>query len=402
MPKEHIYLDNHATTPMDERVLKAMLPYFVSQFGNASSGSHKFGWDAERAVKRARTQVADLLGARSPREIVFTSGATESNNLALSGVLEARAQGHDLRGLHIITSAIEHPCVLQTCEALVARGASVTKVRVGSDGLVPVSAVEAAIRPETVLISIMAVNNEIGTIQPVSEIGALARSRGVLFHCDAAQAAGRISIDVERDQIDLLSLSAHKLYGPKGTGALYVRRGRRKVELTAQQHGGGQEMALRSGTLNVPGIVGLGAAAELAQSSFEEEEGRLLELRNLFLVKTARRVSDCEVNGCLERRVAGNLSLRFSGVSGEALIAAVPSLAFSVGSACSTIQAKPSHVLSALRLNRKQIRETIRLGFGRFTTEAQVCEAAEQISAAVTRLRVGFGRMGASLQASPL
>jgi cysteine desulfurase len=391
MPKGHIYLDNHATTPVDPRVLDLMLPYFRECFGNPSSSSHAFGWEAERAVKRARAQVATLIGARSPREIVFTSGATESNGLALRGFMEARAGGFDLTGLHLITSAIEHPSVLQSCELLESMGAEVTRVGVSSEGLVSLAEVEEAIGPKTVLISIMAVNNEVGTIQPIKQLGALARRHGVAFHCDAAQAAGRIEIDVERDQIDMLSLSAHKLYGPKGVGVLYLRRRPQKIELARQQVGGGQEYGLRAGTLNVPAIVGLGAAAELAREERVEESRRLRRLRNRFVIEIDRKVSHYKLHGSFDKRVAGNLSLTFEGVPGEALISALPALAFSVGSACSSAKAAPSHVLSAMGISAQQIRGTIRLGFGRFTTEDEVIQAAKEIAEAVNRLRPGFG-----------
>jgi cysteine desulfurase len=293
--------------------------------------------------------------------------------------------------LHLITSAIEHPSILESTKALEAMGAEITKVGVGRNGLVSLSDVEAAIRPETVLISIMAVNNEVGTIQPIKQLGALARRRGLVFHCDAAQAVGRIDIDVERDQIDLLSLSAHKLYGPKGIGALYIRRRPRKIVLAPMQLGGGQEYGLRGGTLNVPAIVGFGGAAELANVGLETESQRLRELRNRFVIEMDKKVSNYKLHGSFEERVAGNLSLAFEGVPGEALISALPSLAFSVGSACSSAKASPSHVLSAMGLSPVQIRGTIRLGFGRFTTEAEVMHAAREIASAVERLRPGFG-----------
>jgi cysteine desulfurase len=381
----HIYLDNHATTALDERVFDAMLPYLKGSYGNPSS-NHALGWQAEKAVKRARLQVASLLGATSPREIVFTSGATESNNLALRGVMEAsRREG--FKGQHVIVSAIEHPSVLACCAELERAGASVTRVGVDSLGLVSLDEVHAAIQPQTQLISLMAVNNEVGTIQPIREIGEMARDHGVLFHCDASQAAGRIDLNVERDNIDLLSLSAHKMYGPKGVGALYVRRRRpHRVEVQPQQYGGGQEGGIRSGTVNVPGVVGLGVASEIAEGSRIQECERMVALRKLFLDELRSANVPLRIRGSLQHRVPGNLSLGFEGVSGETLQAYLPHLAFSIGSACSNITAKPSHVLQAMGLSREEIRNTIRLGFGRFNSRDEVRVAARDIAAAIKRL----------------
>jgi cysteine desulfurase len=386
MTNKMIYLDYHATTPVDERVLDAMLPYFRERFGNAASRSHDFGWKADSAVGVARAQVASLIGAASPREISFTSGATESNNLALRGVLEALS-GFDLAGRHVIVSAIEHPCILETAARLQSMGAEVTEVGVDADGLVSVREIEAAIRPETVIISVMAVNNEVGTIQPIGEIGRVAREHGVLFHCDAAQAAGRISIDVERDCIDLLSLSAHKLYGPKGVGALYVRRFPQRVPLARQVDGGGQEFGLRSGTLNVPGIVGFGAAASIAADEWQSDSQRIRKLRDRFVHEISERFPDVQVHGSLEHRVAGNINLRFAGITGESLIAAAPGLAFSVGSACASGKPTRSHVLQAMGIDDNQARGALRIGLGRFTTPQDIDAAIEEIATAVQRLR---------------
>jgi len=381
MSNRPIYLDYHASTPVDGRVLQAMLPYFTEVFGNASSRSHAFGWDADSAVSRARAEVAGLVGARSPREIVFTSGATESNNLAIKGVLEAKGGGH------IVTSTIEHPCVLEACRHLEQQGVTWTEVGVNADGLVSAADVEAAIRPDTVLVSIMSVNNEVGTVQPIAEIGRITKRRGVLLHTDAAQAAGRISIDVERDGIDLLSLSAHKIYGPKGVGALYVRRFPTRTPITCQSDGGSQEQGLRSGTLNVPGIVGLGAAATLAAAERVSETARLSGLRDTLLEHVRRAVPDVQVHGSLKRRVAANLNLSFPGLDGEIVLNALPEFALSAGSACSSGKIEVSHVLSAMGVSVDLARGAIRIGLGRMSTERETRAAAEGLVRAVRSLR---------------
>ena len=381
MPDRRIYLDHHASTPVDGRVLQAMLPYFSEVYGNASSRSHAFGWDADSAVSRARSEVAQLIGARSPREIVFTSGATESNNLALKGVLEARGGGH------IVTSAIEHPCVLEACRYLERSGVTWTRVGVNAAGIVSAAEVEAALRPDTVLVSIMSVNNEVGTIQPIREISALTRRHGVLLHTDAAQAAGRISIDVQRDGVDLLSLSAHKLYGPKGVGALYVRRFPTRTPLRRQSDGGSQEHGLRSGTLNVPGIVGLGAAAALAAEGRPAEVARLATLRDSLLSQIRQHIPDVRVHGCLERRVAANLSLSFPGIEGERILTALPTVALSAGSACTSGKFETSHVLAAMGVPSNLARGAIRIGLGRHTTSEEARYAAHGLVDAVSRLR---------------
>jgi cysteine desulfurase len=381
MTTRPIYLDHHASTPCDRRVVDAMLPYFADEFGNASSHGHHYGQAARLAVEQARAQVLRLIGARIPDEVVFTSGATESNNLALRGVLEASG------GAHVVTSAIEHPCVLQTCEDLEARGIAVTRVGVDASGVVSPRDVEAAMRPGTALVSIMAVNNELGTIQPVRELAAIAHQHGALFHTDAAQALGRVALDVEADRIDLLSMSAHKLYGPKGVGALYVRRAPRLTPLKRQMHGGGQERGLRSGTLNVPGIVGFGAAAELARSEGAADSERLRPLRDALLARLRRELEGVHVHGCMERRVAANLNLCFEGIRSDTLQAAVPSLAISGGAACSSGKPGASHVLSALGVAPERVHGAIRIGLGRSTSAQDVEAAGAALVEAVRKLR---------------
>ena len=376
-----IYLDHHATTPVDPRVLEAMLPYFTRAFGNASSRSHAFGWKADAAVSQARLEVLELIGARSPDEIVFTSGATESNNLALSGVVEATG------GTHLVTSAIEHPCVLETCRALERRGVEITVVGVNAEGLVDPHDIEEAIRPETVLVSVMTVNNEVGTIQPIEEIAAITQRREVLFHTDAAQAAGRIHLDVHRDGVDLLSVSAHKIYGPKGVGALYVRRSPKRTPLDRQLHGGGQERGMRSGTLNVPGIVGLGAAARIARAEREPETVRMAAQRDRLLAALTAGVPELRVFGSLERRVPGNLNVAFGSIRGDTFLAGVPRLALSGGAACASGKAAASHVLQAMGASQEEANRAVRIGLGRGTTDAEVNEAARELVAAAQRLR---------------
>jgi len=386
MNSSPVYLDYHASTPADPRVVEEMLPYFTEIYGNAASRHHGHGWAAAQAVKRARQQVAALIGATVDQEIVFTSGATESNNLALRGVL-----GPDPRGKHIITSAIEHPCVLETVAYLESLGATCTRVGVDGGGVVRLQEIREAIRPETVLISIMTVNNEIGTIQPITAVGQLARAHGIVFHTDAAQAIGRVEIDVHRDHIDLLSLSGHKFYGPKGTGALYVRRLPKRFDLTAQMTGGGHEGGLRSGSLNVPGIVGLGKAAQLVREEQGEEKGRLSELTALFLSLLSEGVADWGVNGCRNRRVAGSLNLSFEGVPGEALLNAMPQLSFSIGSACGSGKATSSHVMRALGLSDSQANRAVRVSMGRMTTREEVVTAAGHLIEGVAKLRRYLG-----------
>lgn len=373
-----IYLDNLATTQVDPRVLEAMLPYFTRHFGNPSSATHTYGWTAKEAVALARAQVAALIGA-VPQEILFTSGATEAINLALKGA----AEFHRDRGKHLITCAIEHKAVLDCCRHLESRGFRVTFLPVDRWGRIDLGQLEAAITEQTILISLMAANNEIGTIQLLPEIGALARKRGVLWHCDAAQAVGKIPLAVETLGVDLLSVSGHKLYGPKGVGALYVRR-QPRVRLLAQLDGGGQERGLRGGTLNVPGIVGLGLACELARQELEAEALRLEALRQQLWLGITGPLSGVELNGHASARLPGNLHLSFAGVDGTELLLALPDLALSSGSACTSGSAEPSHVLKAIG---QQAPASLRFGLGRFNTEAEIATAVVQVVAAVDRLR---------------
>jgi cysteine desulfurase len=377
-----VYLDCHATTPMDPRVLEAMLPFFGAKFGNAASRSHRFGWEAEKAVELARKRVAALAGAGA-REIVFTSGATESDNLAIKGVMEA----YGSRGNHVVTMATEHQAVLDPIRRLVRCGVEAAILPPGGDGLLDLDSLRAAIRPDTVLVSVMHANNEIGVLQPVGEIGAICRQRGALFHCDATQAFGKIPIDVERDHIDLMSVSAHKMYGPKGVGALYVRRRDPRVEPRPQLDGGGHEFGLRSGTLNVPGIVGFGEACAIAGGEMAEEAARVGALRDLLKLRLETALDGARVNGSMERRLPGNLSMSFAGVDAEALLASLPDVALSTGSACSSATAEASHVLRALGLGEEVARSSVRFGLGRFTTEEEVEYAAGRVIEAVRRLR---------------
>jgi cysteine desulfurase len=376
-----IYLDYHATTPVDPSVLKAMLPYFCDRFGNAASRSHKFGWDADAAVERAREQAASLIGA-SGNEIIFTSGATESNNLAIKGVLHAHAD----RPRHVITTAIEHKSVLDTCRSLAAAGCRVTCLPVDTAGRVDPDDVRRAIAVDTVLVSIMAANNEVGAIQPLAEIGAITRERRVLLHSDAAQAAGKIPLDVKTLGVDLLSFTAHKMYGPKGVGALYIRR-RARVALAPILEGGGQERGLRSGTLNVPGIVGLGRAAEINAAELPAESARLGALRDRLYEALRTKVSGVGLNGSLERRLPHNLSVHFTGVAGESILLAVDDIALSSGSACSSGTVEPSYVLKACGIEDDLALSSIRFGLGRFTTEEEIDYAVEKVSAVIQHLR---------------
>jgi cysteine desulfurase len=377
-----IYLDNHATTQVDPRVLAAMLPSFTEQFGNAASRSHAYGWAAERAVETARAQVASLLGATA-KEIVFTSGATESNNLALKGVAEAL----QAKGRHILTQATEHKAVLDTCAHLEKQGYQINVLSVDRGGFVSPEQVRAALRDDTILVSIMAANNEIGVLQPIGEIGAICRERGVLFHSDAVQAAGKIPLDMKTLPVDLLSISAHKMYGPKGVGALYVRRSSRKIPLMAQMDGGGHERGRRSGTLNVPGIVGLGAACALAQQEMAEESTRLRRLRDRLKSQLEAALSDVAVNGAMEPRLPGNLNMLFRGVEGEALMMALNDVAVSSGSACTSDAIEASHVLRAIGRSDDEAHSSIRFGLGRFTTEDEINCAAARVIECVQQLR---------------
>ncbi len=377
-----VYLDHHATTPLDPRVLAAMLPYFTDKFGNAASRNHQFGWEAEQAVDESRKQIAGLIGA-GPQEIVFTSGATESNNLAIKGVLESYAG----QGGHMVTCVIEHKAVLDTCRSLERRGCRVTWLPVGRDGRVDPAAVETAIGERTVLVSIMYANNEVGTIQPVAEIGAICRRRGVLFHSDAAQAVGKVPVNVDADHIDLLSISAHKMYGPKGAGALYVRRRNPRVQLTAQLDGGGHERGMRSGTLNVPGIVGLGEACAICRREMLEESDRLRRLRDRLRAKLEAGLDEVQVNGSDAHRLPHNLNMSFAHVEAESLMMGMRDVAVSSGSACTSATMEPSYVLKAMGLDDQAAHSAIRFGLGRFNTEEEVDFAAERAIEVVQKLR---------------
>lgn len=377
-----IYLDAHATTPVDERVLEAMLPYFSDKFGNAASKTHSFGWVAESAVEQAREAVATLIRA-SAREIVFTSGATESDNLAIRGVAEAYAG----QGNHVVTTAIEHHAVLDPCRHLTRLGFEVTVVPVPESGVVDPERVRDAITDRTILVSVMLANNEVGTIQPVEEIGAITRERGVLFHTDAAQAIGRAAIDVERMNIDLLSLSAHKIYGPKGVGALYVRSKNPRVRLVAQMDGGGHERGFRSGTANVPGIVGLGEACEILSADGVAESNRIGELRDRLYDRLVANVSHLWLNGDREHRLPGNLNVSFARVRSDTLIGALKEVAVSSGSACTSASLEPSYVLRAMGLDEERATGSIRFGVGRFTTEDEIDRAADAVAKCVHALR---------------
>ena len=380
--KTPVYLDNHATTPVDPRVLEAMLPYFGPRFGNAASRNHPFGWDAEKAVDRARKQVAALIGA-SDREIVFTSGATESDNLAIKGVAEMYAE----RGDHIVTCVTEHKAVLDTCQRLEKRGVRVTYLPVNRDGRIDLDALRAALTDRTILVSIMAANNETGVLQPVREIGAICRERGVLFHTDAVQAAGKVPLDVNADSIDLASLSAHKMYGPKGAGALYVRRRNPRVQITAQMDGGGHERGMRSGTLNVPGIVGFGEACELCLREMPAEAPRLAVLRDRLQAALEAGLDEVYVNGSMEHRLPNNLNMSFAYVEGESLLMGISDIAVSSGSACTSATLEPSYVLKALGVGDDLAHTSIRFGLGRFNTGEEIDYAAARVVAVVKKLR---------------
>jgi cysteine desulfurase len=377
-----IYLDNHATTAVDPRVLEAMLPYFSQRFGNAASRHHSFGWVAEKAVEEARKQIAGLIGAEA-REIVFTSGATESNNLALKGAAEAYAS----RGDHIVTVATEHKAVLDTCKHLERSGARVTYQPVQPDGLLDVEALRAAITERTVLVSVMYANNEIGVLQPLAEIGKLCRERGVLLHSDAVQALGKVPVDVNTDSIDLMSLTAHKIYGPKGVGALYVRRKNPRVQLALQMDGGGHERGMRSGTLNVPGIVGFGTACAIAGQEMAAEAERLRGMRDGLRRKLEAGLHEVTVNGSMDRRLPNNLNLSFGGVDSESLLMGLHDVALSSGSACTSATIEPSHVLKALGIGRERAHGAIRFGLGRFNTAEEMDYVAGRIVEVVRRLR---------------
>jgi len=376
-----IYLDNNATTPLDPRVLEAMMPYLTNNFGNASSRSHSFGWAAEEAVDYAREQIANLIGA-NPKEIIFTSGATESDNLALKGVFEMYGQ----KGKHIITLNTEHKAVLDACKHLEKLGAEVTYLSVGEDGLLNLADLEAAMRPDTILVSVMYGNNEIGVVQPVREISAIAHKHGALFMTDATQAVGKIPVDVIADGIDLMAFSAHKMYGPKGVGALYVRRKNPRVKVTAQMDGGGHERGMRSGTLNVPGIVGLGKACEICQQDMESDTKRIIAMRDRLETELLK-MEEAYLNGSKEHRLPHVANISFKYVEGEGLMMGVKDLAVSSGSACTSASLEPSYVLKNLGLDDELAHSSLRFGLSRFTKDEEIDYAIEHVKEAVTKLR---------------
>jgi cysteine desulfurase len=377
-----VYFDHHATTPVDPRVLEAMLPYFNEKFGNAASRNHEFGWRAEEAVENARGQIARLINA-NPKEIVFTSGATESDNLAIKGVAEALRD----KGNHLVTQVTEHKAVLDSCQRLEKAGYEVSYLPVGEDGRVRLDDVRNAITPKTLLISIMYANNEIGVLQPIAEIGKIAKEKGVLFHVDAVQAVGKIPVDVQRDGIDLLSISAHKMYGPKGVGALYVRRKNPRVPLTAMIDGGGQERGMRSGTLNVPGIVGLGKACAFCQAGMAAEAARMARLRDRLQNALVSGLEGTSINGSATCRLPNNLNISFAHVEGESLLMGINDIAVSSGSACTSAAIEPSYVLRAIGVNEDLAHSSIRFGLGRFNTEEEVDYVAGRVIETVRRLR---------------
>jgi cysteine desulfurase len=382
MLKLPIYLDNNATTPMDPRVLEAMTPYFLEHFGNAASRNHPFGWEAEEAVDYAREQVAKLIGA-DPKEIIFTSGATEGDNLAIKGIFEMYAS----KGNHIITATTEHKAVLDTCKHIEKAGGEVTYLKVKPDGLIDLNELEAAIRPTTILIAIMYANNEIGTVQPISAISAIAKKHGVLLFTDAVQAVGKIPVDVNKDGIDLMAFTAHKMYGPKGVGALYVRRKNPRVKVTAQMDGGGHERGMRSGTLNVPGIVGFGKACEICMQDMEADTKRISKLRDK-LETELMKLEEAYINGSTEHRLPHVTNISFKHVEGEGLLMGFnKNIALSSGSACTSASLEPSYVLKALGLGDDLAHSSLRFGLGRFTNEEQIDYTIKAISETVLKLR---------------
>jgi cysteine desulfurase len=377
-----IYMDNHSTTPMDPRVLEEMLPYFVEKFGNAASRNHSFGWAAEEGVETARERIAKLVGATA-KEIIFTSGATESDNLAIKGVAEAYRE----KGNHIITAVTEHKAVLDSCKRLEKYGYRVTYLPVQKDGLLDLDDLKRVMDDKTILVTIMSANNEIGVLQPIEEIGKLCRERGVIFHTDAAQSIGKVPMDVNKKNIDLMSIAGHKLYGPKGVGTLYVRRKNPRVQISPIIDGGGHEHGMRSGTLNVPGIVGLGKACAIAQEEMLKESCHLAGKRNRLRDRILSRLDQVNINGSTEQRLPGNLNLSFAHVDGESLMMALNDIAISSGSACTTAAIEPSHVLRAIGIGDDLAHSSIRFGIGRFNTEAEVDYVADRVVETVTRLR---------------
>jgi cysteine desulfurase len=377
-----IYMDNHATTPVDPRVVDAMMPYFTEKFGNAASRNHEFGWKAEEAVENARAQIARLINA-TPKEIVFTSGATESTNLAIKGAAEMYRE----KGNHIITQVTEHKATLDTCKRLEKYGYEVTYLPVEKDGRINLDDLRRAITPKTILISIMYANNEIGVVQPVAEIGKIAKEKGVFFHSDGVQAVGKIPVDVQKDGIDLLSISGHKIYGPKGVGALYVRRKNPRVQLSAIIDGGGHERGMRSGTLNVPGIVGLGKACEICMNEMAQESEKLRRMRERLKDSIMSRLDETFINGSMVHRLPHNINISFAFVEGESLLMGINDIAVSSGSACTSATLEPSYVLKALGVGEDLAHTSIRFGLGRFNTDEEVDYVADRVVETVTRLR---------------
>jgi cysteine desulfurase len=377
-----IYMDYHATTPVDPRVFAAMTPYFTDTFGNSASRNHSFGWAAEEAVEKSRKQIAELIGATA-KEIVFTSGATESNNLALKGVAEMYAE----KGNHIITAATEHKAILDTCKRLEKHGVRVTYLPVQTNGLVDLQMLQEAITDKTILISIMYANNEIGVVQHMAEIGKIAKAKGVLVHSDATQAVGKVPVNVIKDNVDLMSMSGHKMYGPKGVGALYVRRKNPRVQITAQMDGGGHERGMRSGTLNVPGIVGLGEACALCHAEMPQESKRMAYLRDKLRGKLESELDEVYINGTMDSRLPNNLNISFAYVEGESLLMGINDIAVSSGSACTSATLEPSYVLKALGAGDDLAHSSIRFGLGRFNTEDEVDYVAAKVIDVVKKLR---------------
>ena len=377
-----IYMDYHATTPVDPRVLEAMMPFFFERFGNPASRNHAFGWEAEEAVETARKQVADLLGAGA-KEIIFTSGATESNNLAIKGAAEMYRE----KGNHIITCVTEHKAVIDTCKKLEKQGSRVTYLPVQKDGRISLDDLRAAINDKTILITIMTANNEIGVLQPIAEIGAIAKEKGILFHTDAVQAVGKVPFNVNDLKVDLVSLTAHKMYGPKGVGALYVRRRNPRVLVAEQISGGGHERGMRSGTLNVPGIVGMGKAAALAMAEMATESARLRALRDRLNALLHENLDEIYINGSMEHRLPHSLNISFAYVEGESLLMGINDVAVSSGSACTSASLEPSYVLKALGAGDDLAHSSIRFGLGRWTTEEEVTYVVEKLTSVVRRLR---------------
>jgi cysteine desulfurase len=378
-----IFMDNHSTTPVDPRVLEEMIPYFTTKFGNAASRSHKFGWEAEEAVDHARERIAALIGAKDGKEIVITSGATESDNLALKGV----AEFYKDKGNHIITTVTEHKAILDTCKRLEKQGCEVTYLGVAKDGRVDPDDVRKAITDKTILVSVMLANNEIGTVQPLEAIGKITRERGVLLHSDAVQGVGKIEFDVQKMNVDLASITAHKMYGPKGIGALYVRRSKPRVRLVAQMDGGGHERGMRSGTLAVPLIAGFGKACEIMLQEGKAESARMVTLRERLRERIMKQLDEVYINGSMEHRLPGNLNLSFNFVEGEGLLMAIKDVAVSSGSACTSASLEPSYVLRALGVGDELAHSSIRFGLGRFNTEEEVDYVADLVVGKVKRLR---------------